>query len=49
MTIDSLHIAMAITFFALWAMVGQIAVASRRTEQDRRESKWPVSGNVWQR
>jgi hypothetical protein len=30
MAIDMLHIAMACTYFAVWALIGQITLARRR-------------------
>jgi hypothetical protein len=46
---DLTHLIMAFTFLALWAMIGHIAVASRRSRQDERGSNLPASGNIGQR
>lgn len=49
MAIDLIHMLMAVTFFALWAVIGHIAMASRRSQQAERRPDLPLSGNVGQR
>jgi hypothetical protein len=49
MTLELIHAAMAFVFFALWAMIGHIAVSNRRTNADRRGPQLPLSGNIGQR
>jgi len=49
MATDLIHLSMAFTFFALWAVICHIAVVSRRAREDRRGADFPVSGNIGQR
>jgi hypothetical protein len=49
MATDLIHFTMAFTFFALWAVIGHIAVVSRRSREDGHGPDLPASGNIGQR
>ena len=49
MATDLIHLSLAFTFLALWAVSCHIVVVSRRAREDGPGADFPVSGDIGQR